>query len=165
MLFHYSVKGRTSPQNVYICSKLLMALRRKLSIFFMTWAALIVLIAGIIPHHHHYEGTTCMVVEHCHNAASPEHEHMHDHSSPTCIARSYFLSGAVLRTKSRISTEDDSEGGLPTLIYPLLSIVTDLLQPIDDSASKPVYGEYIAFYTSADASPAHGLRAPPFFSC
>ena len=147
-----------------------MALRRKLSIFFVTWAALIVLIAGIIPHHHHCEGTTCIAVEHCHDVATHGHEHghsghSHSHSNTTCIARSYFLSGAELRTKSRIATEDDSDGGLPPLIYPLLSIVTDLLQPIDDSAPLPVYGEYIAFYSSADASPAHGLRAPPFFSC
>ncbi|KGL56903.1 MULTISPECIES: DUF6769 family protein [Porphyromonas] len=136
-------------------------MRKKLSIFFVGLASLVVLIIGIIPHHHHDRGMACLMAKHCHDDALSGSEHTH--SEPTCVAKTFYLSASELRIKSRSSLCDECHNPHHIHLYPILFAVADLLlHPVDDHSADPEYGEYLVFYTPSEARPSHGLRAPPF---
>ena len=136
-------------------------MRKKLSIFFIGLASLVVLIIGIMPHHHHNKGMACLMAKHCHENAPADKEHTH--SEPTCIAKTFFLSGAELRLKHRYSLCEECHDPHHIHVFPILFAVADLLlHPTDDLSADPEYGEYLVFYTPSEARPSHGLRAPPF---
>ena len=148
-------------RNSYFCSKTASLVRKKLSIFFIGLASLVVLIIGIMPHHHHNKGMACLMAKHCHENAPADKEHTH--SEPTCVAKTFFLSGAELRLKHRYSLCEECHDPHHIHVFPILFAVADLLlHPTDDLSADPEYGEYLVFYTPSEARPSHGLRAPPF---
>ncbi|MDR2774463.1 MAG: hypothetical protein LBC19_06935 [Tannerella sp.] len=146
-------------------------MKKKVSISFLALAAVMTLMAGIIPHHHH-KGVACVIMEHCEkdHAADDEHQNrfadngmQHEHS---CIAEFDYIPDTDRRIKCKVSSCDNCDDPGHIHIFPVPYLVADALPYLSEVVSpKPKeYGEYILFYTSADACQSHGLRAPPFIS-
>jgi hypothetical protein len=141
-------------------------MKKKVSILFIVSAAVMLLVLSIIPHHHH-NGAACMIVERCEkdNSLNDEHTNHHDdmQHEQSCIAESDYIFNIDSRTKYKISSCDDCGNPDHIHFFPILYLVADfLLYPAETITPQPEYGEYVSFYTSAEASRLHGLRAPPY---
>ncbi len=151
-------------------------LKKKIAISSIAIAILIVLVAGTIPHHHHDNGAICFHVtghhetnreasdndqdEHC--ASDNQNTHGCDHDR-TCIAETTYYANpdGKIKTKAPIFDNDDNPAYIQ--FFPLFFLVSDfLINPVYNTYTKPKQGEYLLFYTSAEVSRFHGLRAPPF---
>ena len=124
------------------------------------------LVLNIVPHHHH-DDAVCMVMESCQEDHSAGDEHAgHCHSGHgaahggSCVIESDYIITQTEGTRCAVSSCGHPDH---VHLFPMLYIVADvLLSPAETISSKPEYGEYLSFYTSAEASRFHGLRAPPF---
>ena len=139
-------------------------MKKKFSISLISLAALMMLALNIVPHHHH-DGAVCVITERCEedNTINDEHTGHSDRDmdhGKSCVIESDFVITQTDETRCKVSS-----CGHPDHVhfFPILYIVADvLLSPAETISSKPEYGEYISFYTSAETSRFHGLRAPPF---
>ncbi len=123
------------------------------------------LVLTIVPHHHH-KGATCMIVERCEkdNAVNDEHtghaENDMNHDKSCVIESDFVIPQADNGMKCKVSSCDNPDH---IHFFPILYLVADfLLYPAETISPQPEYGEYVSFYTSAEASQFHGLRAPPY---
>ncbi|SFL27713.1 hypothetical protein SAMN05216357_11717 [Porphyromonadaceae bacterium KH3CP3RA] len=143
-------------------------LKKKIAISSVVLAILIVLVSGTIPHHHHDNGAICFHVTHGENDNSTDNEHTgknsHScHHDVTCIAKTNYYFSPENKVKIKTPSCDNCDDPGHTHLFPLLYLVSDfLIHPAYNTYTKPKQGEYILFYTSAEVSQFHGLRAPPF---
>jgi hypothetical protein len=123
------------------------------------------LVMSVVPHHHH-NGAVCTIVEFCEDDNSVNDEHTGhsgndmDHGK-SCVIESDFV---ITQTDNREKCEG-SYCDNPDHVHFLhiLYLVSGILpNPVETTSLQPEYGEYVLFYTSAQASQFHGLRAPPF---
>ena len=134
------------------------------NIFFLTLATLMFLVLTIVPHHHH-NGGVCIIKEKCEqdSAISDKltgHTHNDKSHSRSCSLESAF---AIRKTDDGIKCKVHScDNPQHFHIFPILYLGVDfLLYPEVSSSSQPEWGNNVSFYTSAEASQFHGLRAPP----
>jgi hypothetical protein len=122
------------------------------------------LVLTILPHHHH-EGVACMIIE-CSkkdNSVNDKHaghsENDMNHGKSCIIESDFVFPRADNGTKYNVSSCDSSNH---IHFFPFLYLIADfLLYPDETISPKHEYGEYLSFYTSAESSQLHGLRAPP----
>ncbi|MEA4916611.1 hypothetical protein [Proteiniphilum sp.] len=155
-------------------------MKKKIAISSIVVAILVVLVAGAIPHHHHDNGAICFHVTH-HQNHDQDHHNNHDdhnasdgddhtaqnghgcHDDPTCIAETTYYTNPEGKIKIKTPSFDNGDNPAHIQFFPLLYLVPDfLINPAYNTYTKPKQGEYLQFYTSAEVSRFHGLRAPPF---
>ena len=143
-------------------------MKKKFHISFIALAALMMLVLTIVPHHHHNDGAACVILELCEQDNSVNDEHTDhaesdmNHDKSCAFEADFVVPQADNGIKCKVSSCDNSNH---IHSFPILYLFADfLLSPAENTTSKNGYGEYISFYTSAEASQFHGLRAPPFFS-
>jgi hypothetical protein len=126
------------------------------------------LVLNALPHHHHDEAV-CVVMERCEedNTVNDEHtDHSDsdmDHGKSCILGSDAVVIQADNGTRCRVSSCDDSDH---VHLFPILYIAQDILiNPAEAGGFEPEYGEFVSFYTSAEASQFHGLRAPPISLC
>jgi hypothetical protein len=151
-------------------------LKKKIAISPIVLAILIVLVAGVIPHHHHDNGAICFHVIDCienhggsdgHDAANEgqypvqnNHSCQHD---PNCVAETSYYTNPDGKIKIKAPSFDNDDNPVQIQFCPVFYLVSDfLINPAYNTYTKPKQGEYLLFYTSAEVSRFHGLRAPPF---
>ncbi|MDR1221520.1 MAG: hypothetical protein LBL07_01395 [Tannerella sp.] len=141
-------------------------MKKKFSISFIILAAVVMLMSGMIPHHHH-NGVACTVMERCEKDNSVNDEHTGHHADegmqhgPSCVVESDCL--PAIDGRAKISSCDECGNPGHVHFFPILYLVSDFLSyPAETVSPEPGYGEYLLFYTSAEASLSCGLRAPPF---
>lgn len=157
-------------------------MKKKIAISPIVLAILIVLVAGAIPHHHHDKGAICFHVIHYaenhdgndgHDATNGDnHSEEDDHPSqsshscqhdPNCVAETTYYTNPDGKIKIKAPSFDNGDNPVINSFFPLLYLVKDfLINPAYNTYTKPKRGEYLLFYTSAEVSRFHGLRAPPF---
>ena len=88
------------------------------------------------------------------------HTHNDKSHSRSCSLESAF---AIRKTDDGIKCKVHScDNPQHFHIFPILYLGVDfLLYPEVSSSSQPEWGNNVSFYTSAEASQFHGLRAPP----
>jgi hypothetical protein len=145
-------------------------MKKNVSISFIALATAITLMTGVIPHHHH-KGVACMIMEHCEKDHAANDAHTNPHADKgmqhehLCIAEFDYIPDTHRRIKSKVSSCDHCDDPGHIHIFPVSYLVVDALPYLSEVVSpKLEYGEYLLFYTSADARQSHGLRAPPFIS-
>jgi hypothetical protein len=138
-------------------------MKKKVSISFIALAAAVMLVLNAVPHHHHHDGVACVVMEHCEKDHPADDDVQHGLS---CVAESdYIIPNTDLRIKCSVSSCGNCDHPDHIHFFPIPLLVADALLYLSETVNtRPEYGEYISFYTSAEASRFHGLRAPPFFS-
>jgi hypothetical protein len=148
-------------------------LKKKIAISSIVVAILIVLVAGAIPHHHHDNGAICFHVIHYaenHDDYDATNDGQHSTQSghscqhdPNCVAETTFYTNPDGKIKIKTPSFDNGDNPVHNQFFPLLYLVPDfLINPAYNTYTKPKQGEYLLFYTSAEVSRFHGLRAPPF---
>ncbi|WP_298648903.1 DUF6769 family protein [uncultured Proteiniphilum sp.] len=143
-------------------------MKKKVAISFIVLSVLIVLVSGTIPHHHHGNGAMCFFMAHCENNNSTDDKHTSQnthtcHHETTCIAEANYYINPESKVKIKAPSCDNCDNPGHIHLFPLFYLVSDfLIYPAYNTYTKPKYGEYILFYTSAEVSQFHGLRAPPF---
>jgi hypothetical protein len=144
-------------------------LKKRLSISLVSLAALMVLVMNVLPHHHHGD-SVCVVMEHCEKDDSAGGGHA-DHSDDMTDHGKECVFETVVATITQTDSESRckvSACGDPyhVHLFHVLYIVAEVLpDPAETPDFKPDHGEYVSFYTSAEASRFHGLRAPPISLC
>ncbi|MDR0574189.1 MAG: hypothetical protein LBG96_09215 [Tannerella sp.] len=135
-----------------------------ISLSFIALATLTMLAPTIVPHHHH-NGAVCMIMECCEqdNSVNDEHtghaENDMDHGKSCIVESDFIIPQADNRIKYKVTSCDHPDH---IHFFPVLYLVADfLLYPAETTSPQPEYGKYVSFYTSAEKSPFHGLRAPP----
>jgi hypothetical protein len=125
------------------------------------------LVLGIVPHHHH-DGAVCMVMERCEKDNSVNDEHTNHHpdegmkQGQSCVADGdfyAFLPDSRIKCSTSFCDNCDNHAHFFSILYLFADFLT---HPEENISIKSEYGEYIAFYTSAEASQFHSLRAPPY---
>lgn len=100
------------------------------------------------------------------NAADDKHTDQNTHTKrhdTTCIAEANYYINPGNKVKIKAPSCDNCDNPGHIHLFPLLYLVSDfLIYPAHNTYTKPKQGEYILFYTSAEVSQFHGLRAPPF---
>lgn len=151
-------------------------MKKKIAISPILLAILVVLVAGAIPHHHHDNGAVCFHVIHYieNHEGNNDHDTTNDgqhstqnaHSSqhdPNCVAETTYYTNPDGKIKIKVPSVENGDNPLYNQFFPLLYLVSDFLtNPAYNTYTKPKQGEYLLFYTSAEVSRFHGLRAPPF---
>ena len=151
-------------------------MKKKIAISPIVLAILIVLVTGAIPHHHHDNGVICFHVIHYaenhggndgHDATNDAHHSAQSghscHDDPNCIAETTYYTNPDGEIKIKAPSFENGDNPVYNPFFPLLYLVSDfLINPAYNTYTKPKQGEYLLFYTSAEVSRFHGLRAPPF---
>jgi hypothetical protein len=129
-------------------------MKKFVSISFIAIACSILLAIAVVPHHHH-DGLPCIV--------ATEHTDLPDGCErETCLAESEYIAPKTIdEIKCKIASCRNHDFGH---LFPVLFLTADFLSfTTEISTAGITCGEYILLlYKSSDASPSHGLRAPPF---
>ncbi len=141
-------------------------MKKFISIAFISLSSLVLLALAIVPHHHH-KGLACMIMEICDEDNNINDEHTSHNNIPfdsnqseTCVADSEYTTPQSNReNQCKVTSCTDNH---IIHLFPLFYLVADnLVFDADAIGSFADYGEYIVFYTSAEANHFNGLRAPP----
>ncbi len=133
-------------------------MKKFISIAFISLSSLVLLALAIVPHHHH-KGLACMIMEICDEDNNINDEHTSHNNIPfdsnqseTCVADSEYTTPQSNReNQCKVTSCTDN-----------LVFDADAIGSFADAiGSFADYGEYIVFYTSAEANHFNGLRAPP----
>jgi hypothetical protein len=146
-------------------------LKRWLSIFAVTLAAVVMVAVHSVPHHHHGE-MICFVSACCDgdhdDACTGEHSHHHDSHLPghhdTCIVEDGYLFSFEYnesKCKAAPGLQDQHKSHTPFLFVAFHAAACPHNEAICTDRHTRYGARDACFYQSADASRENGLRAPP----
>jgi hypothetical protein len=151
----------------YIRVGIKILVKREISISSITVSIVFMLALMAMPHHHH-DGLTCITAETREADRAVHDEHACRGEAPgnahttTCVSEAEYLAPSSRdESRGKIFAGKDHDHQLISLfpVYYLVAGALNVDARVDSSAIAP--GEHISFYTSAEATRFHGLRAPP----
>lgn len=142
-------------------------MKKIISIAFIALSSLLLLIMTVVPHHHH-KGLACMIIEICDEDNNVNDEHTSHSTIPfesqqgeTCVADAeYTAPQSNKENQCKVASCADNH---IIHLFPLFYLAADnFVFDADALGSVTDYGDYIEFYTSAEANHFNGLRGPPY---